>query len=117
MESAEESLGIDSETYNKIVDECIYGNAEQNPAWSEEDEEMLKSIVNVLEVMPSANFIPIKRETMIPWLKSIKDRYTWKPSDEQIKALLSKLPVIKGGGDKVQDILESLYQDLLKLKG
>jgi hypothetical protein len=25
MKSAEESLGIDSETYNKIVDECIYG--------------------------------------------------------------------------------------------
>ena len=28
-----ESLGIDSDTYNKIVDECIYG--EQKPAWSE----------------------------------------------------------------------------------
>ena len=25
MKSAEESLGIDSDTYNKIVDECIYG--------------------------------------------------------------------------------------------
>ena len=25
MKSAEESLGIDSETYNEIVDECIYG--------------------------------------------------------------------------------------------
>ena len=29
MKSTEESLGIDSETYNKIVDECIYG--EQTP--------------------------------------------------------------------------------------
>ena len=29
MITPEESLGIDSETYNKIVDECIYG--EQNP--------------------------------------------------------------------------------------
>ena len=29
MKTPEESLGIDSETYNKIVDECIYG--EQNP--------------------------------------------------------------------------------------
>lgn len=26
MKSAEESLGIDSNTYNKIVDECIYGD-------------------------------------------------------------------------------------------
>jgi hypothetical protein len=40
MKSAEESLGIDSETYNKIVDECIYGDdkstcgkqGEQKPA-------------------------------------------------------------------------------------
>ena len=30
MKSAEESLGIDSDTYNEIVDECIYG--EQKPA-------------------------------------------------------------------------------------
>jgi hypothetical protein len=30
MKTPEESLGIDSDTYNKIVDECIYG--EQKPA-------------------------------------------------------------------------------------
>ena len=30
MKSAEESLGIDSETYNKIVDECIYGEQKPN---------------------------------------------------------------------------------------
>ena len=31
IKSAEESLGIDSDTYNKIVDECIYGDDEQKP--------------------------------------------------------------------------------------
>jgi hypothetical protein len=30
MKTPEESLGIDSDTYNKVVDECIYG--EQKPA-------------------------------------------------------------------------------------
>lgn len=39
----------------------------------------------------------------------------WKPSEEQMKALLSKLPVVKGSGDKVQYLLESLYDDLKKL--
>ena len=29
MKSAEESLSIDSDTYNKIVDECIYGDADK----------------------------------------------------------------------------------------
>ena len=43
----EESLGIDSDTYNKIVDECIYG--EQKPAWSEEDERNLQGIIDEIE--------------------------------------------------------------------
>lgn len=47
MKTPEESLGIDSETYNKIVDECIYG--EQKPAdkvepkttaWKPSDEQL-----------------------------------------------------------------------------
>lgn len=41
-----ESLGIDSDTYNKIVDECIYG--EQKPACSDEDEAMWVEISDLL---------------------------------------------------------------------
>ena len=48
--------------------------------------------------------------------RNAQPQTTWKPSDEQMNALLSKLPVIKGGGNKVQDILESLYNDLKKLR-
>ena len=43
MKTPEESLCIDSETYNKIVDECIYG--EQKSAWSEEDERLCNCII------------------------------------------------------------------------
>lgn len=39
----------------------------------------------------------------------------WKPSGEQMAALFSELPVVKGCGDKAQNILESLYEDLKKL--
>lgn len=46
-------------------------------------------------------------------LKSL--RPSWKPSEEQMEALCSKLPIIKGRGDKVQDILQTLYDDLKKL--
>jgi hypothetical protein len=35
MKSAEESLGIDSETYNKIVDECIYGERKLDTDFSD----------------------------------------------------------------------------------
>ena len=50
--------------------------------WSEEDRKMLDSIVNVLESMPSASFIPIKRETMIPWLKFLPERFNLLPKQE-----------------------------------
>lgn len=56
-------------------------NIQQKPTWSEEDKKMFDSIINVLEVTPSASFIPIKRETMIPWLKSLKERV--KPKQKQ----------------------------------
>ena len=47
MKTPEESLGIDSDTYNKIVDECIYG--EQNPAWSEEDELHIRELESLVK--------------------------------------------------------------------
>ena len=146
MKSAEESLGIDSDTYNKIVDECIYGEQkpteeitsnpdyispkdkalfeiasvlsqhedkdgspleeirsilidyginnlesnEQKPAWSEEDEKQLNDIMWIIKAYRKNGFnethiqIADSSET---WLKSLKERYIWKPSDEQMEAL------------------------------
>ena len=57
-------------------------NLQPKVEWSEKDEDMLDSIVNVLEVMPSANFIPIKREIMIPWLKSLPERFNLQTQQE-----------------------------------
>lgn len=137
MKSAEESLGIDSDTYNKIVDECIYGeqkpvdlpNGEdygidglyaaidilqetlgkvegyqtddgilshkcaisavkklykQNPAWSEEDEAVLDALIRKME---GEDIYYVPNHLAVKCLKSLKDRYTWKPSDKQIEAL------------------------------
>ena len=94
MKTPEESLGIDSDTYNKIVDECVYG--EQNPgAWSEEDELMLVSIIQTLKLTNGA------AQMKIDWLKSIKERIlpksTWSEKDEvkmnRIVACLENLNV------------------------
>jgi hypothetical protein len=75
MKTPEESLGIDSDTYNKIVDECIYG--EQNPAaWSEEDEEMCQETIDWFEkkCFPYALESENPARESIKWLKSLKDR-------------------------------------------
>ena len=52
---------------------------------------------------------------MVKWLKSLKQRFAWKPSDEQMKVLLSE---VKGWTKDCpkQKVLESLYNDLIKLK-
>ena len=87
MKTPEESLGIDSDTYNKIVDECIYG--EQKPAWSEEDEKILNFIIARLHSHPNVGLEEYSKEYswLIYTLKSLKPQSRWKPSDEQIKVL------------------------------
>jgi hypothetical protein len=47
---------------------------------------------------------------MITFIESLKQRYTWKPSDEQMFALNIAIEMEDG------DILKSLYQDLKKLR-
>lgn len=127
IKTPEESLGIDSDTYNKIVDECIYG--EQKPAWSEEDERNLQGIIDEIEAnknhAPDYDVATYNR--FLSWLKSLKERYTWKPSDEQMKALKDALNDaifqynFKGSMIKEEvtrkhaETIESLYNDLKKL--
>jgi hypothetical protein len=62
----------------------IEKQGEQKPAWSEEDESNLDSAIYYIRREPyRANDV----EPIVNWLRAIKDRYTWKPSDEQMKAL------------------------------
>lgn len=99
MKSAEESLGIDSETYNKIVDDCIFGeqsrcedcsikttNCQKSPCvlrdgikkpveWSEEDDIHLdwaiRACQNMLEYYENSTG---QYKDSITWLKSLKER-------------------------------------------
>ena len=162
MKTIEESLGIDSDTYNKVVDECVYG--EQKPTeWSEEDEKQARQIERIahngctqkLQKQIADWFLSIKNrvqpklewgdedEAMIDyllqliqnshkepctkgliafgaeaWLKALKNKYTWRPSDEQINTLEQWLKdnQYKGDARYCYPIFDSLYQDLKKLK-
>lgn len=60
----------------------------QKPAWSEEDEEIYRKCICAMRA--SACGFPEEEkfvEQVDNWLKSLKDRYTWKPSGEQMKIL------------------------------
>ena len=92
MKTPEESLGIDSDTYNKIVDECVYELEEQKPAWSEEDERMYRGLHNLIYSTPYCD----SRKELSDWLESLQNRclpqlkQEWSEDDElHIKELES----------------------------
>jgi hypothetical protein len=85
--------------------------------WSEEDEARLQSCLNILQ---AKGFMGITETINTKWLKSLKQRYTWKPSDEQLYILnwLATNVLEDGVVDKkASEILYTLYDDLKKLKG
>jgi hypothetical protein len=92
---------------------------EQKPAWSEEDEKILSDIIKDL-VHPWNEYIPDRIEDEIKWLKnklkSLTPQTTWKPSDEQMKALADALSLAKNCGEEIAFDLRTLYEQLKKLK-
>ena len=83
---------------------------EQKPVWSEEDERIYRSIMCSF----AHNFkLTIQQQNFV---KSLKDRYTWKPSEEQMEALLYEVNAWDEDSINGQN-LKSLYQDLKKLRG
>ena len=120
MKTPEESLGIDSDTYNKIVDECVYG--EQKPAWSEEDEKILNYLLWFYDTRFRCNDTcgdDIKFGDIVTFLKSLKERYSWKPSDEQIKAIRLARSFVTDDFDEhpaLSEILIELEKQLKKLR-
>ena len=101
---------------------------EQNTAWSEEDEQIYRKCICAMRA--SACGFPEEEkfvEQVDNWFKSLKDRYSWKPSEEQMKSLKDALNDaifqynFKGSMIKEEvtrkhaETIESLYNDLKKL--
>ena len=96
----------------------------RNPAWSEEDEDAIGMAIIALEDMydedaPDTTYggynLPFNKAA--ERLKSLKERYTWKPSEKQMKILQYLCETSSHPNEEVIPTLESLYNDLKKLKG
>lgn len=82
--------------------------------WSEEDEEMLNQVIEDIVKLAGPRVCYHKD---VDWLKSIKDRYTWKPCDEQITVLHDVAAYIDNSiYPNQKDILVNLYLQLKKLR-
>lgn len=83
---------------------------EQNP-WSEEDEKLLAlSLNNLTELKDRFGEEYGRTGDCIEWLKSLKGRYTWKPSEiqlETLKELSHDVPTKRG---IIEELLKQLKQ-------
>ena len=83
----------------------------QKPAWSKEDEDYYDAIIAKLEVTQEDAALT---NNQMEFLKSLKDRYTWKPSDVQMKQL--GWVAEQNKDNMIGKELVSLYQDLKNLR-
>jgi hypothetical protein len=81
-------------------------------SWSKEDEDYYDAIIAKLEVTQDDAALT---DNQMEFLKSLKERYTWKPSDDQMRALhdMNLTGNISYAGQG-QTLIE-LYNDLKKL--
>ena len=82
--------------------EALYNKS----TWSEEDEDRLNSCIEAIEAC-------YKWDGMVNWLKSLRPQNRWKPTEEQLRELRNVFDASIGAWD--EDVLESLYNDLIKL--
>lgn len=91
--------------------ELVAKKIEQKPAeWSKEDDKNLEQIIWYIK--KGGKLIFAKTDNLVSWLKSLKERNTWKPSDEQIGVIEA---VINNRSFQRRH-LDSLYEQLKKLK-
>ena len=108
MKEAGYEWDAEKKKLNKISQRMVSAEAKEamydKPAWSEEDEEFLRRAINAAkDVYPmTAN-----------WLKSLKERCAWKPSDEQMADLWNMLCECKPADHQ---LLQDIYYGLKRLR-
>lgn len=84
-------------------------------AWSEEDKDHLIGITQTINGAIKHNVISKKTGDMqVDWLKTLKQRYIWKPSDEQLETLRNAI-YFKPSENPSDNLLWGLYEQLKKL--
>lgn len=112
----------DEEIVEAVKDTSVLDMVEPNPAWSEEDISKLNKIATTIyEAGEVQNWWRqnrlIDKETaneLNDWLKSLKERYTWKPSDEQLNAL-DEVYKTHSANNVCRRIIFNLLEQLKKL--
>lgn len=89
---------------------------EHKPTWSDEDESNFQGIIDELKANKhhAPDYDLPTYDRFLSWFKSLKERYTWKPSEEQMATLEYYIHTLIA--TKHSKVLFGLYQDLKKLR-
>ena len=96
-------------TLKRLLDKTKKERVQPKQEWSKEDERLLNNMVIVIQDYYNKE----DAQSLISWLKSLKQRIVWKPSLAQMNVLSI---VSKGNAPDDIDAIQSLYNDLKKLK-
>ena len=81
-------------------------------AWGKEDEKCIRLSTDIIDSALRAGFcVQLDRDRCVDWLKSLKERYTWKPTTEQLR----ELRCVISGCSFETSILVELEENLKKL--
>jgi hypothetical protein len=88
-----EDATLDNNEDGLIAETIRYKNEKKPAEWSEEDNKIIEEIINDIECAKAINYhTPIEGyEFRKNWLKSLKPKNRWKPSEEMLEALFKKL--------------------------
>lgn len=109
----------ESPTWDDVEEACKIGakwneRHHKSAEWSEEEEVKINRIVACLENLNVADNDILLKD--VDWLKSLKERYFWKPKTWEIQILESVIE--KGENPKNYSVtLHSILEQLKKLKG
>lgn len=83
--------------------------------WSEEDKKILERVINDIKSLKQQVYCKSVCDEEIDWLKSIKGRYTWKPSDEQMLVMEYIKNCFDFSKPSYREIFISVYKQLKAL--
>ena len=114
------TLAKDTINWLKSLKDRVQPQSKQE--WNEEDESNFQGIIDVIKENKhhTTDYEHMIYYKLLSWFKSLKDRYAWKPSDEQIDALEHFVRSIGESGfaspyDDNTRLLYSLLEQLKKL--
>ena len=96
-----------------LKDRCL---PQPQQEWSKEDKVMLDEIIDFFE----NGTVKLQHDLSLyaSWLKSLRPQRLWKPTEEQMEALVSAIDVMidnRGAGDKNTILLSGLFHELKAL--